>query len=65
MLFRSLAGFDGFSESSDTNYVDKSFDLSKSFEYLSAVNRLLTKKIKEYRKDMNIVFLTDSIYSEE
>mgnify|MGYP000853077980 FL=1 len=60
-----LAGFDGFSESSDTNYIDESFDLSKSFEYLSAVNRLLTKKIKEYRKDMNIVFLTDSIYSEE
>lgn len=60
-----LAGFDGFEDNIDKNYIDKSFDLSKSFEYLSAVNRLLTKKIKEYRESMDIMFLTNSIYSGE
>ena len=61
----SLAGFDGFKKNSEKNYVDKSFDLSKNFDYLSAVNRLLTKKLKEYRKDMDIVFLTESIYEKD
>jgi len=59
----SLAGFDGFRKET-RNYVDSHFDLSKSFDYLSAVNSLLTRKIKEYRKDMNISFLTKSIYEE-
>ncbi|MDR0777957.1 MAG: aldolase catalytic domain-containing protein [Methanomassiliicoccaceae archaeon] len=60
----SLAGFDGFKEKVEMNYIDKSFDLFKDFEYLSAVNRLLTKKLKEYRKDMDIVFLTRSMYED-
>ena len=60
----SLAGFDGFKESVEKNYVDKSFDLNKGFGYLSTLNRLLTKKIKEYRKDMNIEFITRSMYED-
>ena len=60
----SLAGFDGFTEKADANYVDKSFDLSKTFDYLSAVNTLLKKKLKEYREDLHITFLTRSIYEE-
>lgn len=61
----SLAGFDGFKKNSDKNYVDRSFDLSKSFDYLSAVNRLLAKKLKEYREDMDIIFLTESRYEKD
>ncbi len=61
----SLAGFDGFKEKSEMNYIDGSFDLSKNYDYLSAVNLLLTKKLKEYRKDMKIEFLTESIYEKE
>lgn len=61
----SLAGFDGFRGKVEMNYVNKSFDLLKDYDYLSAVNRLLTKKIKEYRKEMDIIFLTDSIYEEK
>ena len=60
----SLAGFDGFREEAEANYIDKSFDLCKDFEYLSALNRLLTNKLKEYRKDMDIEFLTRSIYED-
>jgi 4-hydroxy 2-oxovalerate aldolase len=60
----SLAGFDGFTEKVELNYIDKSFDLSKNFDYLSALNRLLKKKMKEYRKDLNIVFLTKSMYED-
>lgn len=61
----SLAGFDGFREKTDMNYIDGSFDLSKNYDYLSAVNTLLTKKLKEYRKDMKIEFLTESLYEKE
>ena len=60
-----LAGFDGFKEKAERNYVDRSFDLSKNFDYLSMVNKLLAKKIKEYRKGMEIVFLTSSIYEDQ
>ena len=60
----SLAGFDGFTEKADTNYVDKSFDLAKNFNYLSAVNTLLKKKLKEYCSDLNISFLTRSMYAD-
>jgi 4-hydroxy 2-oxovalerate aldolase len=58
----SLAGFDGFTDRSEMNYIDKSFDLAKNFDYLSAVNVLLTKKLKEYREDLSIEFLTRSVY---
>jgi len=60
----SLAGFDGFKEDLQLNYVDKSFDLYSDFEYLSALNGLLTEKIKEFSKDMSIDFLTRSIYED-
>ena len=60
----SLAGFDGFSEKAEMNYVDKGLDLSKNFDYLSAVNALLKKKLKEYRGDLNITFLTRSLYED-
>jgi 4-hydroxy 2-oxovalerate aldolase len=60
----SLAGFDGFTEKAETNYVDKSLDLSKNFDYLSAVNTLLKKKLRKYRGDMEITFLTRSVYED-
>lgn len=61
----SLAGFDGFVKNAKKNYIDESFDLSKDFNYLSAVNRLLTKKLKEYRRDFDIEFITKSQYEKE
>lgn len=61
----SLAGFDGFVKDTRKNYIDESFDLSKDFDYLSAVNRLLAKKLKEYRRDFDIEFITKSQYEKE
>ena len=58
----TLAGFDGFEGSVEKNYIGKEFDLSKDMNYLSAVNRLLTEKISEYRSEMDIMFLTPSKY---
>ncbi len=59
----TLAGFDGFKKS-ESNYVDDNLDLSREFKYLAAVNAGLSKKIKQYRKCMNIDFLTPSVYGE-
>lgn len=61
----SLAGFDGFKNDIDKNYIDSSFKLSDDFGYLSAVNERLTKKIVEYRKTMKINFVTESIYDDK
>jgi len=60
----SLAGFDGFADKAETNYVEKGMDLSKNYDYLSAVNALLKKKLKEYGGDMDIKFLTRSVYED-
>jgi len=60
----SLAGFDGFTEKAESNYVDKGLDLARNYDYLSAVNTLLKKKLKEYRGDMKITFLTRSVYED-
>ena len=58
----TLAGFDGFGTNPKENYVDINFDFSKDFEYLSAVNKAMTVMISDFRKDMNITFLTESLY---
>ena len=61
----TLAGFDGFKDNPEENYVDINFDFSKDFEYLSSVNESMTVMISDLRKDMNITFLTDSLYDGE
>jgi len=58
----SLAGFDGFKEDMRANYVDKTFDLHSDFEYLLKLNETHAEKIKEFRKEMKIEFLTRSLY---
>ena len=61
----TLAGFDGFKDNPKENYVDVNFDFSKDFEYLSSVNKSMTVMISDFRRDMNITFLTDSLYDGE
>ena len=58
----ALAGFDGFKKNVDDNYISTDFDLSKRYDYLSELNRCMTKKIKACRKTMDIRFLTESLY---
>ena len=61
----TLAGFDGFKDNPEENYVDTNFDFSKDYEYLSSVNKSMSVMISDYRKNMNITFLTDSLYDGE
>ena len=61
----TLAGFDGFKDKPEENYVDVNFDFSKDFEYLSSVNKSMTVMISDFSKEMNITFLTDSLYDGE
>lgn len=58
----ALAGFDGFKKNVEDNYIDPNFDLSKQYAYLSSVNRCMTKMINDIRRDLNIEFVTESIY---
>ena len=58
----ALAGFDGFSDNNEDNYIDESFNMYKDHSYLSAVNQHLTEKIKEFSKTMDIIFITPSKY---
>lgn len=59
----TLAGFDGFKENLNENYVDSSLELPRDFTYLSSVNDCLTKKIQQFRRSLDLNFLTDSIYN--
>ena len=61
----TLAGFDGFTNNPEDNYVDAYFDFSKDYEYLSSVNKSMSLMISDYRKEMNITFLTKSLYNGE
>ncbi len=58
----SLAGFDGFGDDSQNNYIDSNFDLSRSVEYLRSVNECMKKMIKDIRAEMDIEFVTKSLY---
>ena len=61
----TLAGFDGFRDNPEENYVDVNFDFSKDSGYLSSVNKSMKVMISDFKKDMNITFLTDSLYDGE
>ena len=57
----ALAGFDGFVKSAD-NYVGEDYDLGLDYKFLSVVNKRMKGKVKEYRRFMNIEFITQSQY---
>lgn len=58
----SLAGFDGFSLNATDNYFDKSMYLDVESERIMQMNLSITEKIKQLRTQVNIKFLTDSVY---
>ncbi len=61
----TLAGFDGFRNNPEENYVDPNFDFSKDYDYLTSVNKSMSVLISDYRKEMNVTFLTESLYDGE
>lgn len=58
----TLAGFDGFSESTEENYYDKYLDYVADYAHLSAVNKAIACSIAQFREKMTITFLTKTRY---
>ena len=61
----TLAGFDGFRNNPEENYVDSNFDFSKDYDYLTSVNKSMSVLISDYRKEVKVTFLTESLYDGE
>ena len=59
-----LAGFDGFSPNKSENYYNEYLELSADYDRLLNVNAEIKKKIAEMRKEIDIIFLTPSLYEE-
>ena len=59
-----LAGFDGFSANKSENYYSEYLELSADYDRLINVNAEIKKRIGEMRGDMDITFLTPSLYEE-
>ncbi|NCU25319.1 3-hydroxy-3-methylglutaryl-CoA lyase [Candidatus Nomurabacteria bacterium] len=57
-----LAGFDGFSEGLAPNYYDDSMYMSADLERQQHSNAIVSKKIREFRKVLDIEFVTNSLY---
>lgn len=57
-----LAGFDGFSMDVHKNYYDHSYVMDVGTEYLEEMNAAIKSKIKQLKSQINLEFLTKSIY---
>jgi Isopropylmalate/homocitrate/citramalate synthases len=54
----ALAGFDGYSHDAEENYGEKKMAFYTRSEVLDAMNERMGEVIKQYAKEVNIVFLT-------
>lgn len=59
-----LAGFDGFAASREDNYFSQSMQIDVEAERLQRMNVATAAKIRQLRTQMNISFLTESVYQE-
>lgn len=57
-----LAGFDGFSETKRNNYFNEHLELYTDTERLISVNHALKERIEELGKQIDIQFVTTSLY---
>lgn len=57
-----LAGFDGFSQNENENFYDNSMAMSVESERLMRMNTATSKKLKQLKSQIDISFLTDSVY---
>ena len=58
-----LAGFDGFSSNPNDNYVESSMLMDVETERLMKMNIATAEKLKQLRTQMQIEFLTSSVYA--
>ena len=57
-----LAGFDGFSQNQNENFYDNSMSMNVESERLMRMNAATSKKLKQLKSQIDISFLTDSVY---
>lgn len=57
-----LAGFDGFSQNENENFYDNSMAMSVESERLMRMNTATSKKLKQLKSQIDVSFLTDSVY---
>lgn len=60
----SAAGFDGFSPQMADNYYDQYLDFETDYSMLAQVNEAVRRRVAEMRPDMEIRFLTKSLYED-
>ncbi len=58
----TLAGFDGFSPRIEENYFDSSMYLDVETERIMNMNEAISRKLVQLSSQMNIKFLSDSVY---
>ena len=61
----ALAGFDGFGSRINESYYDDVMELSTNYGRLSAVNQAIADRLPEFRTQMELTFLTPSLYELE
>lgn len=57
-----LAGIDGYSLGNDVNYVNSGLEYNYSNRAKKERNKLISQAIEQLRNNINIIFLTNSIY---
>lgn len=60
-----LAGFDGYSSLTADNYYDPSLAMGSSIESKLQKNRLITRAVHELSRNIQIHFITNSVYIEK
>lgn len=59
-----LAGFDGYSENAEENYVDKDLELTTKIEVLENMNTSMKAALREFGKKIQLHFITKSKYEQ-
>ncbi len=57
-----LAGFDGYSEEEELNYINPNMEYFYSVEKARSINQDVIKSIKKLELEISVVFVTDSYY---
>ncbi len=58
----ALAGFDGYSSSKSTNYYASEMEYQQIRQKGEEINKNVNEKLVEFRKNMNISFITETLY---
>lgn len=58
----ALAGFDGYTGDSKNNYINPNMEYNFNATQAEAINKYVAETLKHMKKDVNLEFITDSLY---